>query len=103
MLPRKKPVVKNKRIDKAKRFLEGLIEQKISLNGKYHTNAAKQILEVLKTAEANARVKKLDPGRLYVKIAKADKGETFLRPRSRWRFRGRKAKVTRIEIILEER
>lgn len=95
--------IKNKKIEKAKKFLEMLIDRKISLNGKYYTNAAKKILEILKTAEANAKVKNLNSERLFVKIAKADKGRVFIRPKSRWRFRGRRAKVTRIEIKLEER
>jgi ribosomal protein L22 len=95
--------IRNKKVDKAKKFLEMLINKKISLNGKYYTNAAKQILEVLKTAEANAKVKNLNLERLFVKVAKADKGRVFIRPKSRWRFRGRKAKVTRIEIRVEER
>ncbi|MGC8812755.1 MAG: uL22 family ribosomal protein [Candidatus Aenigmatarchaeota archaeon] len=95
--------IKNKKIEKAKKFLEMLAEKKIDLNGKYYTNAARKILEILKTAEANAKVKNLNPERLFVKIAKADKGRVFTRPKSRWRFRGRKAKVTRIEIKLEER
>ncbi|MEM5882919.1 MAG: uL22 family ribosomal protein [Candidatus Aenigmatarchaeota archaeon] len=95
--------IKNKKVDKAKKFLEMLIDKKISLDGKYYTKAAKQILEILKSAEANAKVKNLNPEKLFVKIAKADKGRVFIRPKSRWRFRGRKAKVTRIEIILGER
>lgn len=95
--------IRNKKLEWAKNFLENLIDKKISLEGKYHTNAAKQILKILESAEANARVKNLNPGKLFVKSAKADKGEVFVKPKSRWRFRGRKAKVTRIEIELEER
>ncbi|MCS7106148.1 MAG: hypothetical protein NZ942_02445 [Candidatus Aenigmarchaeota archaeon] len=95
--------LKNKKLEEAKKFLEMLVDKKISLNGKYYTKAAKQILEILKTAEANAKVKKLNPEKLFIKVAKADKGRVFIRPKSRWRFRGRKAKVTRIEIILGER
>ncbi|MEM7825717.1 MAG: uL22 family ribosomal protein [Candidatus Aenigmatarchaeota archaeon] len=95
--------INNKRVEKAKKILEMLINRKISLNGKYYTNAAKKILEILKTAEANAKVKNLNPERLFVKNAKADKGRVFIKPKSRWRLRGRKAKVTRIEINLEER
>ncbi|MEM5834376.1 MAG: uL22 family ribosomal protein [Candidatus Aenigmatarchaeota archaeon] len=95
--------LKNKKVGEAKKFLEMLIDKKISLNGKYYTKAAKQILEILKSAEANAKVKNLNQEKLFIKVAKADKGRVFIRPKSRWRFRGRKAKVTRIEIILGER
>ena len=95
--------LKGKKLEKAKKLLEGLIDQKISLDGRYYTNAAKKILEVLKNAEANAKNKNFDLERTFVKLAKADKGEKFLRPRSRWRFRGREAKSTHLTIILEER
>jgi len=95
--------LKNKKAEKAKRFLEDLINKKRSLNGKYYTNACKKILEILKNAEANAKNKNLNLDKTFVKLAKADKGEVFIRPKSRARFRGREAKITRIEIILEER
>jgi ribosomal protein L22 len=80
-----------------------LLEKKISLGGKYYTNAAKQILEVLESAEANAKQKDLAGEKLFIKIAKADAGETFIKPKSRWRLRGRKAKSSSITIEVEER
>jgi ribosomal protein L22 len=95
--------LRGKRLDKAKQLLEDLIAQKRSLNGKYYTKAARTILQVLKDAEANARVKGLGLERLFVKQAKADKGYRLITPKSRWRFRRRGAKVTHLEIILEER
>lgn len=95
--------IKNKNVEKAERLLEDLINKKRSLNGKYYTNACKKILEILKNAEANAKNKNFNLEKTFVKIAKADKGEVFIRPKSRARFRGREAKVTRIEIVLEER
>lgn len=95
--------LKKKRVDKAKALLEGLIASKRSLNGKHYTNASKKILEILKSAEANAMIKGLDTDRLFVAVAKADKGRTFIRPKSRFKSRGRRMKSTNIEIILEER
>jgi large subunit ribosomal protein L22 len=95
--------LKNKKIDKAKKFLNDLIERKISLDGKYYTGATKKILEVLENAEANAKEKNLNLERLFIKTAKADKGAGFVRPRSRARFRGRRIKSTNITIELEER
>ena len=95
--------IRGKNVEKAKSFLENLINRKISIEGKYYTNAAKKILEVLKNAEANALKKGLNLERTFIKIAKADKGEKFIRPKSRWRFRGREAKSTHITIIVEER
>ena len=95
--------IKGKKLEKAKRFLENLIKRKISIKGKYYTNTCKKILEVLKNAEANAKQKNLNLERIWVKVAKADKGEVFIRPKSRFRFRGRKMKSTNIYIELEER
>ncbi len=95
-------VRKLKRLDKAIRFLENLVEKKVSIDGKYYTNAAKKLLEVLKSVKANARQKNLNEERLYIKVLKADKGETFLRPRSRARFSGRRAKSTHLRVVVEE-
>lgn len=95
--------LKNKKLDRGKRFLEDLINKKVSLDGKYYTNTAKKILEILKNAEVNARFKGFDLEKTFIKSIKADKGFTFIRPKSRWRFRGRKQKSTSIEIIIEER
>lgn len=95
--------LRKKRVEKAKNFLENLIDRKINLDGKYHPNAAKKILQILKEAEANAKVKGLDPEKIFIKTVKADKGPKFIRPKSRWRLRGRKAKSTNITIIVEER
>lgn len=95
--------LKGMKIEKAKKFLEDLINKKTNLKGKYYTNTAKKILEVLKNAESNAIAKNFDLEKTFVKIAKADKGEKFIRPRSRWRFRGTEAKSTHLTILLEER
>lgn len=95
--------LKGKKLEKAKRLLEDLTGRKRSLNGKYYTNASKKLLEILKSAEANAIYKNLDAERLFVKSAKADKGRTFIRPKTRWKSRGRRAKSTNIKIVVEER
>lgn len=95
--------IRSKNVDKTKRFLQDLLSQKKSIEGKYYTKTVKKILEVLEAAEANAKQKNLDAEKLFVKIAKADRGEKFIRPKSRAKFRGREAKVTNIEIVLEEK
>jgi ribosomal protein L22 len=95
--------IRKKKLEKAKNFLQNLIDKKVSLGKKYYTKAAKQILEVLENAEANAKNKNLNPEKLFVESARASKGEKFIRPKSRAKFRGRKAKSTNIEIILGER
>lgn len=95
--------IRGKRLENAKKILESMIAKKISLKGKYYTNASKKILELLESANANAAFSGLAVENLFVKIARADKGYKFIRPKSRARFRGRRAKVTNIEIVVEER
>jgi len=92
--------IKGKKLEKAKTFLQNLVDEKESLDKKYYTNASKKILEVIKNAEQNAKVKNIDVEKLFIKIAKADKGEKFVRPKTRWGLRGRNAKSTNIKIVL---
>jgi ribosomal protein L22 len=95
--------IRNKRVVKSKALLEGLISGKRDINGKHYTKTARKILELLKNAESNAKVKMMDEDRLFVASAKADKGRTFIRPRTKASRRGERAKMTHLEILLEER
>lgn len=95
--------IRKKNLNDAKNLLENLINKRSSLDGKYYTNASEKFLEVLQATEANAKQKNLNTEKLFVKIAKADKGNKFIRPKSRFKFRGREAKMTNIEIVLGER
>ncbi len=95
--------IRGKKVEKVKALLEDLVSEKRSLGGKHYTNTTKKFLEVLKSAEANARAKMMDESRLFVISAKADKGRTFVRPRSSMARRGQRAKMTHLEIILGER
>lgn len=95
--------IKNKKVEKAKNLLEGLVSEKRSMGGKYYTKTAKKFLEVLKNAEENAKAKAMNEAKLFVISAKADKGRTFIRPRSRMGRRGERAKMTHLEIIVGEK
>ena len=95
--------IRGKKLSKAKTFLQNLIEEKQALDGKFYTSTATEFLNVLNSAEANAKQKNLDANKLFVKIAKADRGYKFIRPKSKAKFRGRKAKITNLEIIVEQR
>lgn len=95
--------LKGLRVDRATRFLDDLLSQKVNVAGKYYTKTAETFLQVLKSAEANAKQKNLDTEKLFVKIAKADKAAKVVRPKSRFKFRGREGKSTHIQIVLEER
>jgi len=94
--------LKNKKLQKAKAFLEKVLKQEESYNGKYYTKATKEFLSLLKAAEANAKKKGLNLEKLYIKVIKADKGETIYRPK-RAKFVPRRGKSTHLTVILEER
>jgi len=95
--------LKGKKVDDAKQLLSNLIDKAVDINGKYYTSASKKFLEMVGCAEANAKAKGFDIGKLFIKNAKADRGRTFMLPKSRFRHRGRKAKSTNIIIEVEER
>ncbi len=66
--------------------------------GRFPVSSCKQILSILKNAEANAQFKGLSTGNLLIKHANAQKGPTahhFGRQRT-------KAKRTHIELVVEE-
>ncbi len=88
-------------LQKAKRFLEELIEQKTSISGKHYTGVAGEILRLLASAESNAEFKGLDPARMVVHVS-AHKGFTYYRPRGMKRRREKK-KVTNLQVVLEQR
>ncbi|MEM5843470.1 MAG: uL22 family ribosomal protein [Candidatus Aenigmatarchaeota archaeon] len=85
-------IIKNKKVEKAEKLLENI-----------NSKASKKILEVLKNAKENARQLNLNLERIYVMKAVANKGEKFIRPKTRSRFRGRRMKSTHIEIVLAEK
>jgi ribosomal protein L22 len=95
--------ISGKKLVAAKKFLQNLQDKKTSIDGKYFTSATRAVAQALESAEANAKQKNLSTERLFVKIAKADKGMTYFRPRSRFKLRGKKAKMTNLQIVLEER
>lgn len=95
--------IKNKRVGKAKSFLEGLLSEKVDLDGMYLTKTSEKVLEILKAAEANAKNKSLNVEKLFIKNAKADKPERRILGKSRHPHRGRVGKGASIEIIVEER
>jgi ribosomal protein L22 len=95
--------LKGKKLEKGKKFLENLIAQKVNIDGKYYTKAAKNFLDLLKTGEANAIQKGLNPEKLFIKQITADKGLRFYRPRSLWHLRRERIKAVNLKLELEER
>jgi len=95
--------LRGKKLESGKKFLEDLLDKKINLDGKYFPTTAKKFLELLESAEANAKVKNLTAEKLFIKKIKADKGYRYMKPKSRWRMRGRKVKSSTIQLEVEER
>jgi ribosomal protein L22 len=91
-------VISGKPIHKAMALVERLVNQQQSLDGKHYTNAAKEILQLLKSALGNAEFKGLEPERLIVN-ASAHQGFRFYRPR-RFKMRRQRRKVTNIQLVL---
>ena len=96
-------IIRNKRAERVKKLLQNLLDKKESINGKYYTKTTEKILELLEVAIANAKQKNMDEKKLFIKMAKADKGPTIVLPKSRAKFRGRKAKSTNLTIVLVEK
>ncbi|MFQ5648104.1 MAG: uL22 family ribosomal protein, partial [Candidatus Aenigmatarchaeota archaeon] len=93
--------ISGKPLDKGRELLAGLLTKKQSLDGKYYTNVAKELSNLINSAASNAEFKGLDPARLFIH-ASAHKGFTFRRPR-RFKLRGEARKVANIQIVLEEK
>ena len=93
-------IIRGKNALKAKKFLELVAKQKLTLDGKkYYLKATKAILKALESALANAKQKGLDENKLKIKIIETHKGSRLRTPK-RWKFRGREKKNTHIKIVL---
>lgn len=95
--------IKGRKVDRVKRFLEGLLKKKRDVDGQYHTKTAEKLLDIVKSAEANAKNKTMNIERLFIKNARADKAERRVLAKSRTPHRGRVGKSANIEIVVEER
>lgn len=84
---------------KGRRLLRDIVSQKESLDGKYYTKISKNLLDLLDSAENNAEVKGMEPGKMIIH-ATAHKGFRFSRNR-RFKLVRQKRKATNIQLILE--
>ena len=85
--------------EKAKKFLQEMIEGKRSINRKYYTKTCKEILKVLESAEKNA--KNMGIEKTVIKTISVEKGERRLRMKRRRSF-GSELKNTNIKIVLKK-
>lgn len=88
-------------LPQGKQFIENLLNRKTSIQGKYYSSVSEQLSVLLKSAEANTEFKGLSPERMFIH-ASAHKGFTFQTPR-RFKHRGKRRKVTIIQLILQQR
>ena len=94
-------VIKKKPLTRAKRLLQDMIAQTRSLDGKYYTKTAKEMLMLLNSCEKNAEAQGLDTDYLMVH-ASAHKGTHFRRRRRKQNF-GPSMKTANVEVVLIER
>lgn len=107
--------IRGKHINRAKNILEDVIDMREAIAftrynkdmahrpgnmaaGRYPVKACEHILNIIKSAEANAQYKGLSTGNLIIKQANAQKGPGVVR----YGRRRNDAKRTHIEIVLEE-
>lgn len=93
--------INRKSFDSAKKFIEDLIDEKKSLDGKFHTKSAKEILTLLTSVENNAKAKNVDPTGMEVFIS-THKGPTYYRGRRKRSF-GVRLKMTHVQVVLKKR
>ena len=93
--------ISGKTLPKAMALVERLVNKEQSLDGKYYTNASKEILHLLKSAGSNAEFKGLEAERLIVN-ASAHRGFRFYRPR-RFKMIRQRIRSTNVQLILQER
>lgn len=108
-------------LDDAKTFLEGVREMTTAVPfrrfnqetahkkgigpGRYPVKVARQLLQVLQNAEANAEYEGMDTDQLYVRIASCARGRIVKAnmPRAHGRATAWNEQTTNIEIVLAER
>jgi large subunit ribosomal protein L22 len=116
--------IRGKNLQDAKDFLEDVINMKrpVPLKrhkkgvahrrgltkayaGRYPVKAAKKILKVLESAEANAEYKGLDTEKLYIRHIAAQRGRIIrgIIPRAFGRASPHNTLTSNIEVVLEER
>lgn len=92
-------VIKEKQAIPFKRFSGDVGHKKGIAAGRYPKKASKEILDMINLVEANAQFKGLNTSRLVITHINANKASSVTRF---GRKRGRKAKRTNIEIVVQE-
>lgn len=91
---------KRMKFERAKEFVQNLIDGKENIDGKTYKKAAEGVMEVLENAESNANFKGVPTEKLRVKTISAEPGQTLRRMRRRRDF-GNRLKTANVKIVLE--
>jgi ribosomal protein L22 len=94
--------VSKRKFTKAIRFLEDLVNERVTVNGKLYTKTAKALLKLFKHVEANARNRGFDVESLYILSLSVNKGPTIYRRRRKHQF-GSRMKIAHIKLVVEKR
>jgi ribosomal protein L22 len=94
-------VLNRKKFADAKKFLEGMVNKKDSIKGRYFTKTSIEILKLLNQLESNAKAQNVDASSLNLFIS-AHKGSTMYRGR-RDRRHGIQLKSAHIQAVLSDK
>jgi len=95
-------VLNRKKFVDAKKILNDILNQKITLKGKYYTKTTEEILKLLSQLEFNAIKKGLDSNNMFLFIS-AHRGPTLHRARRRWRKFGTRLKSCHVQAVLSDK
>ncbi len=93
-------VIRGKKLKIAMRFLDALLEQKKSINGKYYTKTVQYIKKLIESCIKNAEHLGIDTENAKLHIS-CHKGTTLRRRRRKYEF-GSRMKSTNVEVMLIE-
>lgn len=88
------------KLEKAKNFVESLIDGEETIDSKTYKKAAEGVLEVLENGESNAEFQGIPTDKLRIKTISAEPGATLRRRRRRRDF-GNRLKNATIKLVLE--
>ncbi len=93
--------INKKKLSAGRRLLSDIVERRRSLEGKYYSKAAEEVLSLLNSCEKNATNAGLELGKMFIH-ATAYRGSVLRRRRRRSGF-GSRMKITNVEMMLIER
>lgn len=91
--------INRKKFTDAKKILEDLVSEKQSLDGKFYTKTANEILQLLSAAEKNAVARGFEISKLQLFIS-SHKGAKLYRTRRKRTF-GYQLKSSNVQVVLK--